>query len=63
MMHIFGFNAAHCVATGCDTWTFHPVEHDFLFLIWGDEELVFCSPDHLLITVAERSTPIEEIPA
>ena len=53
------FNAAHCDAEGCDTWSLTPQEHGFLALHWGGSVSIYCSTDHLLRDVAARSTPLE----
>jgi hypothetical protein len=55
------FNATHCLRAGCDTWSYEPIEHGFIVIIWGGVETAYCSTDCLLVDVAARTAPTEVI--
>jgi hypothetical protein len=58
-LHIY--NATHCLREGCDTWSYEPIEHGFVIMIWSGIETAYCSTDCLLLDVAARTAPSEVI--
>jgi hypothetical protein len=56
-LHIY--NATHCLREGCDTWSYEPIQHGFVIIVWGGVETAYCGADCMLLDVAKRTTPVE----
>ena len=52
-------NAASCDADECDSWSREPEAHHYLEVVWGDERLIFCCSNCLLVEMARRTKPTE----
>lgn len=55
-------NACACDHADCDTWSRDPEAHGFLEVVWGQDRLLFCSIDCLLLELADRTGPTERLP-
>jgi hypothetical protein len=55
------YNATHCLNPGCDSWSFQPIEHGFIIILWDGIETAYCGADCLLKDVAGRTAPTEVI--
>jgi hypothetical protein len=56
------YNATHCLRPGCESWSYEPIAHGFIIILWDGVETAYCSTDCLLLDIGARTQPTISIP-